>query len=436
MPKPLVSYDATNMMAKAVGRSGARPQELRKLSKKLNAAKKAVLKLSKTKSQGWLALPDDEAMVKRIKAMAAKKRRFTTCLVIGIGGSDLGARALYHALDGNGMDLVFAGANTDPDELACLMSCMDWKRTLVNVISKSGDTVEPMATFLIVRDALIHAVGKARHAEHVVATTDAKSGSLRAMAKREGYDTLVVPNNVGGRFSVLSDVGLFPLACSGVNISKILDGARRERDAFMKERPNVNSPTIFAALNFLASVKRGQHIDVLMPYAESLRQFGFWYRQIWAESLGKRKDRKERMKNVGLTPIAALGATDQHSQIQLYNEGPNDKTVTFIHVGSFSSGLRIPVSVKDIPKLSYLSGMKLERVIHAEEQGTAEALRKSHRPNGTLVIPTVSPESMGSLIMFFEIATAMSGELFNINAYDQPGVESGKRAMKRFLLSR
>jgi len=433
MPKPLVTYDATNMMAKAVGRAGARPQEIRKLTKRLNAAKKAVIRLSKTGSQGWMTLPDDVTMAKRIKAMAAKKKRFTACLVIGIGGSDLGARALYHALSGKGMDLVFAGANTDPDELACLMSCMDLKRTLVNVISKSGDTVEPMATFLIVRDALIRAVGKARHADHIVATTDAKSGSLRAMAKREGYDTLLVPSNVGGRFSVLSDVGLFPLACAGVDISKILDGARRERNAFLKEQPTANGPTLFAALNHLAFVKRGQQIDVLMPYAESLRQFGFWYRQIWAESLGKRKDRKGRPKNVGLTPVAALGATDQHSQIQLYNEGPNDKTVTFIRVNAFASGLRIPQSVKEIPKLSYLSGMKLERVIHAEEQGTAEALRRSHRPNGTLLIPSVSPESLGSLIMFFELATAISGELFDINAYDQPGVESGKKAMRRCL---
>ena len=188
MAKHPVTYDHANMMAHAVGRTGAKPEELRKLALRLKGSEKGrCLDLSCSGAQGWLTLPDDVAMRKRIKAMATNMRRFKTCLVIGIGGSDLGARALRNAIPTD-KELIFAGANTDPDELSCIMSCLDLKQTLVNVISKSGDTVEPMTTFFIVRDALIKAVGKRKYAEHVVATTDASSGSLRAMAEREGFD--------------------------------------------------------------------------------------------------------------------------------------------------------------------------------------------------------------------------------------------------------
>ncbi|MBU1348654.1 glucose-6-phosphate isomerase, partial [Patescibacteria group bacterium] len=194
-----------------------------------------------------------------------------------------------------------------------------------------------------------------------------------------------------------------------------------------------NGPSLFAALNYLAVEKRGQHIHVLMPYAESLRGFGFWFRQLWAESLGKRVVRGKKTLNVGPTPVAALGATDQHSQIQLYNEGPNDKTITFIRVESFRHNVRIPAAIKDIPSLAPLAGMPLERILHAEEQGTAAALTAAKRPNGVISIPAVTPEAMGSLIMFFELATAVSGQLYGLDAFDQPGVEAGKRATRAIL---
>ncbi|MBU1348932.1 glucose-6-phosphate isomerase, partial [Patescibacteria group bacterium] len=229
MPNPPLTYDARNMMAKAVGRAGTTPAELRSLARRMEQAKRDVKELSMTGAQGWLSLPDDTGMVRRVMSLAREKRDFSTCLVIGIGGSDLGARCLDMALNGAGMELAFAGANTDPDELHAILKGLDLKRTFINVISKSGDTIEPMATFFIVRDALIRAVGSKRHAEHIVATTDAESGSLRDLATREGYDTLPVPGNVGGRFSVLSDVGLFPLACAGVDIRRLLQGARQER---------------------------------------------------------------------------------------------------------------------------------------------------------------------------------------------------------------
>jgi glucose-6-phosphate isomerase len=170
-----------------------------------------------------------------------------------------------------------------------------------------------------------------------------------------------------------------------------------------------------------------------MPYSSRLRELGQWYRQIWAESLGKKTNLAGDTIHAGPTPIAALGATDQHSQIQLYNEGPNNKTVTFIKVAKFDSALKVPESAGLVPGLKFLSGTKLQKIIHAELAGTAESLRSNKRPNGTLTIPEVSPEAVGALFMFFEIATAMAGYLYGINPYDQPGVEEGKAIARRLL---
>ncbi|MBU2509172.1 MAG: glucose-6-phosphate isomerase [Patescibacteria group bacterium] len=398
--------------------------ELRALRSRLNDAKKKVLKMARKGEQGWLDLPDDKDMVERVYEIASEKKKFKNCLVIGIGGSDLGARALNKAVrTKNGMKLFFAGGNTDPDELHATLSGLDLKKTLVNIISKSGNTIEPMAAFMIVREALKRKVGR-KYGRNIVATTDIKGGSLRELAKKYCWATLPVPENVGGRFSVLSEVGLFPAACAGIDLDLLLRGAQKVRNAFVKELPLKNDACLFAALQYLSYKKHGKKMQVLMPYAEGLRDFGLWYRQLWAESLGK--DGK------GPTPIAAIGATDQHSQIQLYNDGPNDKTITFIEVKKFEHQTRVP-SMANLPKLGYAEGKTLEQIIHAERRGTARALTENSRSNGTLFISRLNEENMGALIMFFEIATAISGELYGINTYDQPGVEAGKIAIENIL---
>lgn len=432
MPKPLIRYDASNMQEKAVGRYGATSQQLRSKQRDMKRAKQALLADWKKGTQGWLGCPDDAKLVKQIEMLVKAKKRFTTCLVIGIGGSDLGARAAYAALKhtAKGMKLEFAGGNTDPDELAEVLARLDLKTTLVNIISKSGDTIEPMSAFFVVRDQLKKKFG-AKAGEHIVATTDAETGSLRALSEKEGYSTLPVPKNIGGRFSVLTAVGLFPLACAGIDIKKVLLGAKQMRDEF---RTHMDDPASrFALHQYLADTERRQHIHVLMPYSARLEQLGRWYRQIWAESLGKRIDREGDIVNTGPTPIAALGATDQHSQMQLYVEGPNNKTITFIEVEKFDSALKVPAGAKDISPLAYLSGIDLQRIIHAERFGTAEALRRTRRPNGTLSISRVNLESLGALFMFFEIATGIAGELYDINAYDQHGVEAGKQVAAQLL---
>ncbi|MBI4138866.1 glucose-6-phosphate isomerase [Candidatus Uhrbacteria bacterium] len=420
------------MLSHRVGRFGAAPEDLRGLRNRLARAKRAIVERSEAGEQGWLSCLDDAAMVKRIRDLVKKKAAYRTCLVIGIGGSDLAARALSKALKPGEKKLVFAGANTDPDELAGILSELDLRKTLINVISKSGDTVEPMATFLIVRDRLERRAGKRQAANQIIATTDRESGSLRELAEREGYDTLPVPKNIGGRFSALTDVGLFPLAYAGADMRGLLAGGRAQRDAFLRGKPEKNPTALYAALQYLAYLKR-RRIHVLMPYAERLREFAFWYRQLWAESLGKKTDRRGNVVHVGPTPVAALGVTDQHSQLQLYVEGPNDKIITCIEVGTFDDDAALPDSVSDIPSLAYLKGKTLQDLIHAERKATVTALARNKRPNGTVHLPNITAETMGELIVFFELATAMMGELLNINAYHQPGVEEGKRLTKQYL---
>ncbi len=432
----LISFDAKNFFDTAVGDHGASKDELAKLAPRLEKSRDTVLKDWESGKQGWLGVPDEAHLADEVQATADffLKKRMKTCLVIGIGGSDLGARAAYAALGSakGGMRLLFAGGNTDPVELSRVLADLDPRSTVVNIVSKSGDTVEPMASFLVIRDLFRKKLGAKRHREHIVATTDLEKGAMNKLTTEEGYAMLPVPNNIGGRFSVLSPVGLFPLACAGVDIKAMLRGAKQVRDRFVKQDASKNDACAYAALQYLADFHRGQSVQVLMPYSAQLAETGKWFRQLWAESLGKKRSPMDD-EGVGPTPVAALGATDQHSQVQLYMEGPRDKTVTFIEVKNFAADVRIPAGAKDVAPLAYLAGTPLSKIIHAERAATAKALKEAGRPNATLTIPTVSPESLGALFLFFEIATGVAGGLYGIDPYDQPGVEAGKKAMYHLL---
>ena len=375
---------------------------------------------------GWMSAPSDQKMVKRIQGVVRAAASFETLLVLGIGGSDLGARTLLEALPAK-MHVVFAGDNTDPDELEETLSSLNWKKTVINIVSKSGDTIEPMSAFFIARERLQKAVGK-NFAKQIVATTDAMRGSLRSLAVKEGYHLLLVPSNVGGRFSVLTDVGLFPAAWAGVDIKKLLEGARAQQQAFERLPITKQLPAQYAMIHAEQLLKYGRSLFVLMPYSNKLRAFSRWYRQLVAESLGKAQTRRGTQIEFGPTPIAALGATDQHSQIQLYMEGPRDKVHTFIEIEAFKHArLRLPKLAKEQGPMYGLSKRPLQDIIHAERAATAEALHLAGRPNGTIFLPKLDAYHLGELMQFFMLATAYLGELFDINAFDQPGVEEGKR---------
>jgi glucose-6-phosphate isomerase len=411
-----------------------------KISEQVESMKDIVNRIHQEKADGALgfaALPYQDGELKPIENLAMEVRaEFSTLIVIGIGGSDLGARAVHRALNHQFYNLLaatrkgspqlfFLGDTTDPVAICEVLDVVDLKATAIAVISKSGNTVEQMSTFVYLRKLLIDKVGEEASKKHIIILTDKDGGTLREIVNIEGYRSLVVPADVGGRFSVLSSVGLFPLAVAGVNIRLLLEGAR-ELDADDAEAVR------YAAVQYLA-YESGKNISVLMPYAYSLREVGFWFRQLWAESLGKRYDREGKEIFIGPTPIAAVGPTDQHSQVQLYMEGPLDKIFTFIVVDKPAVNMALSEAYPEIEGVRYLAGHDFDEILRAEQQSTAQALAEEKRPSCVIHMPVLDEKSLGELLYFFELSVTYMGALLNINAFDQPGVEIGKKHMYRLL---
>jgi glucose-6-phosphate isomerase len=393
---------------------------------------------------GFYGLVDQAESVREISAFAeGLGQAHDHVVVLGIGGSALGARALLTALrrpawnewDDEGRDFfprLTVLDNVDPTTIDAALRRIDPRRVLVNVISKSGGTAETMAQYLVVRAWLEEALGGAAF-RHLVFTTDPERGALRELAARESIATLSVPPGVGGRFSVLSPVGLLPAALVGIDIAALLAGARRAVERAESDDLMQNPAALYAALHWAADTALGARLDVLMPYTDRLREFAEWYRQLWAESLGKRVDRQGRIVHTGPTPVAAVGATDQHSQVQLFMEGPFDKVITFAVVEDLGEDVKIPAgsaasNAPPLPKdLAYLPGHTLGELLRAEYEATAAALAQMGRMSCTLRLPDLSAETLGEAIMFFQIATGYAGVYYGIDPFDQPGVELGKQ---------
>lgn len=388
-------------------------------------------------SRGVLGFREMEAHAAeraRVQDWASQVRRgVDDVVVLGIGGSALGATCLRTALlprDWNarsseqreGRPRLHVLDNVDPRSVTGLLALVDLARTRFLVVSKSGSTAETMAQYLLVRERLRSAGLSAR--EHIAFITDPEKGALRRVAAGEGVPAFDVPPNVGGRFSVLSPVGILPAALLGLDVDALVAGATAMRDrcagASLREDPAL----AFAALQWRAHREAGQGTQVLMPYSDALRDVAPWFVQLWAESLGKRTADGQ---HVGPTPIAAVGATDQHAQVQLFMEGPLDKTVTFIDVESHPDDIVIPFSDGAPAELAYLKGRTFGELLRAECRATAGALARGGRPSMTLRVSQVDAWHLGGLFMFFELATIYAGQLYEVNPLDQPGVELGKQ---------
>ncbi len=361
-------------------------------------------------------------------------------IVLGIGGSALGNIALQAALKEHVHNLtpcthrvgprLYVLDNVDPHFVGDLMRHLEIKdpgltHTAVNVISKSGETAETAAQFMIFRDWLKSNLGDA-YRKHIIAITDPSRGTMRSIVDDEGYATLPVPDGVGGRFSVLSPVGLFSAAMCGIDIDALLAGAAA-MDRRCQSRSLNDNPAATLAWLLMEFTTRGKGNHVMMPYCNALYSLADWYRQLWAESLGKRLDLAGREVFAGPTPIKALGTTDQHSQVQLYREGPNDKVFAFVDLARWERDVPIP-STLNVDAISYLHGHTLGQLIAAEKRATEYALVESERPNVTITLPSLSAEHVGAFIQLWEVITAYAGLILNINAYDQPAVETGKIA--------
>src|SRR5215210_7585498 len=389
--------------------------------------------------QRWMDLPSDTALASEINTFAAEARaQYRDFILVGIGGSSLGAIATIQALahpfrnllpsEARGGPRFFVLDNPDPEKVAATLESVDLASTLVNVVTKSGQTAETMANFLAARQALEAAVGPERARQQIVATTDPEEGLLRALADQEGYRTFPVPPGVDGRMTVLSAVGMLPAAICGCDVLGLLAGARAMRAGTATGGLHANPAYLLAALCILADTRLDKSILVTMPYADALFGLSDWFRQLWAESLGKRLSLDNEVVLTGQTPIKALGAIDQHSQIQLYTEGPNDKVISLIAVGDYRAEVTIEGVPTGIPELEYLQDAELGQLLQREQLATAWALTQAQRPNFTIEVPTVDAAILGELFYLYELQTVMAGALLNINPFGQPGVEAGKNA--------
>ena len=432
--------DFNNMLARAIGGEGITEEEINALAPAVSKAEKAMSGKRASGGMDWRGLPYNQkdvvtGILSYVEEMKAGIEAF---VVLGIGGSALGPMAVQQALNHpyynelprekrGGYPKLYIADNVDPERLVYLFKTINVTKCLFNVISKSGSTSETMSQFMIIKALLEEKLGKDGARAHIVCTTDAEKGNLIKIAREEGYKTFIVPSGVGGRFSELCPVGLLPAAFCGIDISGLLAGAA-EMDKLCESADIWKNPAhMYALLNYI-SLKKGKNIGVMMPYADSLKFMSDWYAQLWAESLGKQYDADGKTVNAGQTPVKALGVTDQHSQVQLYAEGPFDKIVIFLGVDEYRETITIPKLYADMPSLGFLGGVTHNALIATEQKATEYALTKAGRPNMTLTLPKVTAETVGQLIMFFEIATAFAGELLNINAFDQPGVEEGKNA--------
>ena len=364
---------------------------------------------------------------------AQSKGRHTDVVILGIGGSALGPIALRTALRPSGWNMLSDARrggfprlhvldNVDPETISALLERLELSRTLFIVTSKSGGTAETMSQFLIVHEMLKRASLPVD--AHVVFVTDPEHGALRPLAVEQKIPALEIPASVGGRFSVLTPVGTLPAALIGIDVTRLLEGAADMAGRCTSQSLLENPAAVYAMLQWLADTRNGKSINVFMPYSDPLRDFADWFVQLWAESLGKHLPDGS---SVGQTPLAALGATDQHSQVQLFMEGPTNKVVTFVTVDNRSTDMTIPHGFKHVTELGYLGGHSLGELIDIEQGATAGALAKRGRPNLTIHLEKVDEWHVGGLIMLLEMATAYAGQLYGIDAFNQPGVELGKQ---------
>lgn len=387
---------------------------------------------------GWVDLPTayDKAEFARIEASAAKIQSDSdVLLVIGIGGSYLGARAAIEALNNHfynllnkenrkGPEIIFVGHHISASYMKELIDYLDGKSFSINVISKSGTTTEPAIAFRIFKKLLIETVGKEEAVKRIYATTDAKVGALKTLADEEGFETFVVPDDVGGRFSVLTAVGLLPIAATGIPITDLMQGAKDAQDRYSNPNLGENEAYQYAVLRN-ALYAKGYIIEMLINYEPSLMMFSEWWKQLFGESEGK--------DNKGIFPAAASFSTDLHSMGQYVQEGRRDLFETVVQVMKPRYDMTIEAEDADLDGLNYLAGETVDFVNKKAFQGTILAHVDGGVPNLVVEVPEMTPYAFGYLVYFFEIACAMSGYMLGVNPFDQPGVEAYKKNMFALL---
>jgi glucose-6-phosphate isomerase len=432
-----IHFDPTNLSAAMVGdKHGLTPEEVTAAQPVALAALAGFHMSVDENKYGFPHQPFQTKLIREIAAYAKSVAgKYDTVCVVGIGGSALGAWALDCGLRGpHPVQAAFSARNprlvildnVDPVFIQSALASMNPAKTIVVPIAKSGATAETVSVFLIVHDWLKAKLGGKKAAARIAVVTSENKGELKAFAVKHELQTFHIPDSVGGRFSVLTAVGLVPAALAGLDIAAVCKGAAAMTALSWSENLEENVALKSALLHWLIWTKKKKSIQVAFPYANRLWGAAFWFRQLWAESLGKAQNRKRQTVNVGQTPIAALGATDQHSQVQLYREGPNDKVYSFWAVGKWATSGRIPKAKTGFESFDYLAGQTLAKLIDVERLATAASLTLANRPNCTFTLDKMDAWHLGAFLQMFEFQTAFAGEMLNIDAFDQPGVELGK----------
>jgi glucose-6-phosphate isomerase len=416
-----VTFDYRNLMEVEGGLNRGELDEIRP------RLREAAVELLES-SPGFMRLPKSREYAEASMSLAEEIRSSgaTDFIHVGIGGSALGPMALHKALnhpyynqlpDRRSPRIHFA-ENTDPNTLGAILDVADPEGTWVNVVTKSGSTAETIANYLVIRGFLVEALGDFGYQGRTIATTDPEEGFLREIAEHEDLRVLPIPPDVGGRFSVLTPVGLLPAAVTGLDVEALLAGAAQCVDE-LGEQGAEHPAVAGAAMHYLMDTARGRNLRIMMTYADALERLAAWFVQLWAESLGK--------GGKGSTPHGAVGTTDQHSQVQLYMEGPQDKVIEIVEVEEHPRDLQIPSAYDDLEGVGYLGGHTMAELLNVECDATRRALAEAGRPNSTISLRTVSEENLGYVLQALEIQTAVAGSLYGVNAFNQPGVEAGKQ---------
>jgi glucose-6-phosphate isomerase len=423
---PLVAVDTASLYERNVGSMGLANNTLDTLRPTLEAVYQALHARVQSGELPFLRLHEDTATVTEIQNYAHRaheRQRLNDCVVLGIGGSSLGTQALVQAL-GAGRIRIHCCDNIDPEPIGALLNGLDLKRTLFLSVTKSGNTLETVAQTLLVRERLQRALSDEEYRQNLAVITNPTSGFARELAQQDGLTTFDVPPNVGGRFSALTPVGLVPAALAGIDIQRLMAGAAWAAAGLASPDPHANPPLAVAGLLHTLATQHGRSILFTLPYSNALATLGDWFAQLWAESLGK--------NGVGTTPVTAVGATAQHSLLQLWMEGPPNATIQFLEVRQHRSD--ITIGDHEFSDWNWLTGHSLGSILNTEKQATEQALTQAERPNLTWLLPAIEPENVAAWMVWMEAMTAYAGGLYGVDPFDQPGVEAGKRIARDLLI--
>ncbi len=424
-----ITLDLNNLFQPAISHG---LKNLSKLEPQFKEMHQAVMVLKRTGHLPFSTLPEDPILLDNVLTQTKQYAKVQNIVVLGIGGSALGTASIYQAIHGAYANHLRAKNKTqpklhvvdhiDPTTVMDLFELIKDEKNLFVIISKSGNTSETLAQYLLIKK-----VFGEKSQENMFFITDPHNGFLRDFVAKNNLPSLTVPTGVGGRFSAFTSVGLFPLAVSGVNITELLDGARHVENECRQGVLAQNPAALIALCTYEWMQKHKTTQVVMLPYTDRLRLFSDWFAQLWGESLGKRYTVNGKEKFIGSTPLKSVGVTDQHSQLQLYLEGPKDKIIYFVEIEKFSQKATLSDNKLDDEKIDFLTGKSLQELMRAEKIATEESLRENNRPNATIKLTEINEFQIGQLYQLFMNVIPYMGALLNINAFDQPAVERIKQ---------